>query len=210
MFDWETASVLATAGGTLALAIATFGAVRSANRSARLAERSLLAGQRPLLVPSRLSDPELKVNFLDDHTVMVGGGRATAEHVGGVLYLTMNLRNVGPGIAILDRWHARPWQRGDEAEHAPIEEFRRLTRDIYIPPGETGFWQGAIRDADDPLRAVVEPLVDARERFALDVLYTDHEGGQRCISRLAVRPVKDGGWITTASRHWNVDRPDPR
>jgi hypothetical protein len=39
------------------LAIATFGAVRSSNRSARLAEQAFLMGQRPLVMPSRLDDP---------------------------------------------------------------------------------------------------------------------------------------------------------
>jgi hypothetical protein len=37
--DWATISALATAGGTLALAVATYGAVHSSNRSARIAER---------------------------------------------------------------------------------------------------------------------------------------------------------------------------
>ncbi len=39
--DWVTISSLATAGGTLVLAVATFGSVRSANRTARVAELSL-------------------------------------------------------------------------------------------------------------------------------------------------------------------------
>jgi hypothetical protein len=61
--DWVTISALATAGGTLVLALATFASVRSANRAARVAELSLLAGLRPLLVPSRLDDPPQKVTF---------------------------------------------------------------------------------------------------------------------------------------------------
>jgi hypothetical protein len=55
--DWTTISSLATAAGTLVLGVATFASVRSANRAARAAEGSLLAGLRPLLVPSRLQDP---------------------------------------------------------------------------------------------------------------------------------------------------------
>lgn len=51
--DWTTISSLATAGGTLVLAVATFASVRSANRAARLAEQSLLVGLRPVLMPSR-------------------------------------------------------------------------------------------------------------------------------------------------------------
>ena len=41
MTDWATISSLATAGGTLVLAVATFASVRSSNRTARLAELSL-------------------------------------------------------------------------------------------------------------------------------------------------------------------------
>jgi hypothetical protein len=51
--DWVTISSLATAGGTLVLAAATFGSVRSANRAARVAEESLMANSQPLLVPAR-------------------------------------------------------------------------------------------------------------------------------------------------------------
>jgi len=76
VIDWATISSLATAGGTLVLAVATFASVRSANRAARTAERSLLAGLRPLLVPSRLQDSEQKVYFAGGAHVIVPGGRA--------------------------------------------------------------------------------------------------------------------------------------
>jgi len=67
MTDWVTISSLATAGGTLVLAVATFAAVRSSNQAARTTERALLAGIRPLLMPTRLQDPPEKVGFQDDH-----------------------------------------------------------------------------------------------------------------------------------------------
>ena len=61
MTDW---AAWGTAAGTLVLAGATFAAVRSGSRSARIAERTLLVGMRPLLVtsepktlPSRSSSP---------------------------------------------------------------------------------------------------------------------------------------------------------
>ena len=56
MWDWSTAASLATALGTLVLALATFVAVRAANRAARVAEYSMQIGIRPLLMPSRLTD----------------------------------------------------------------------------------------------------------------------------------------------------------
>ena len=61
-----TVSSLATAGTTLVLAFATFSSVRSANRAARAAERSLLAGLLPMLIPSRPDDPPQKVGFSDE------------------------------------------------------------------------------------------------------------------------------------------------
>jgi hypothetical protein len=42
--DWVTISALATAAGMPVLALAMFASVRSANRAARVAERSLPAG----------------------------------------------------------------------------------------------------------------------------------------------------------------------
>jgi hypothetical protein len=53
--DWVTISALATAGGTFVLAGTTYASVRSANRAARVAELSLLAGLRPLLIQSAAS-----------------------------------------------------------------------------------------------------------------------------------------------------------
>jgi hypothetical protein len=52
MADWPTIASLATAGGTLVLALATFSSVRSGQRSTQIAERALLIGLRPVLVPS--------------------------------------------------------------------------------------------------------------------------------------------------------------
>src|SRR5664279_2912666 len=100
--DWATISSLATAGGTLVLAGATFAAVRSSNRAARATERALLEGIRPILMPSRLQDPVQKVGFLDDHWLKLEGGRAVAEVADGAVYLAMSLRNAGSGIAVLD------------------------------------------------------------------------------------------------------------
>ncbi len=43
------------------------------------------------------------------------------------------------------------------------------------------------------------------------MLYGDGEGGQRVITRFAVIPIgDDDDWLTSVSRHWNLDRDDPR
>jgi hypothetical protein len=209
--DWATTASLATAAGTLVLAVATFVSVRSANRAARVAERTLLAGIRPLLVPSRLEDPEQKIGFADGRWVRVPGGRAAADTADDVVYLVVSLRNVGSGLAVLHGWrfHADRLLSGDSP--APrVEEFRRLTRDIYIPVGEIGFWQGAFRDPAEPDFATARDAVAGHQPMTVDLLYGDYEGGQRVISRFALIPAGEDQWLVTVSRHWNIDRPDPR
>ena len=81
--DWATVASLATALGTLVLAVATFSAVRSGNRTARAAELSLLTSLRPLLTPSRREDSVLKVNFGDNKWLRVPGSSAVGEIGGG-------------------------------------------------------------------------------------------------------------------------------
>ncbi|MBJ7594445.1 MAG: hypothetical protein JF886_06195 [Candidatus Dormibacteraeota bacterium] len=91
--DWATISSLATAAGTLVLGVATFASVRSANRAARAAEGSLLAGLRPLLVPSRIDDSQQKVPSIDQHWVRVEGGHAVTEVTPEAIYMAFSLRN---------------------------------------------------------------------------------------------------------------------
>ena len=105
MTDW---AAWGTSVGTLVLAGATFAAVRSSNRSARVAERTLLVGLRPLLVPSRAEDPAEQIQFADGRTFAVGDGRAMVRHEDGVIYLAIPLRNVGSGIAVLHGYHLEP------------------------------------------------------------------------------------------------------
>jgi hypothetical protein len=210
MADWVTISSLATAGGTLVLAGATFASVRSANRAARAAERSLLAGLRPLLMPSRLDDAEQKVGFADGKWLHVPGGQGAAEAGDDAVYLAISLRNAGAGIAVLHGWRLDPGRDLRAPDHGPLEEFTRLTRDLYIPAHDLGFWQGTFRDpATDDFKAVRE-AIEARSSLSVEVLYGDHEGGQRTISRYVMIPRDDGGWLASVARHWSIDREDPR
>jgi hypothetical protein len=211
MTDWATISALATAGGTLVLAAATFSSVRSSNRSARATERALLAALRPVLVPSRLQDEPQKVGFSDDHFVSVGGGRAIAEVSDDAIYLAMSLRNVGNGLGVLDRWDFHEGRASANGHaHADPETFQRLTRDIYVPTAELGFWQGAFRDPAAPEFVEAKEAISARRPMTIDLLYGDHEGGQRTISRFTLLPAGDDQWLAIVSRHWNLDRADPR
>jgi hypothetical protein len=80
-------------------------------------------------------------------------------------------------------------------------------------------------------------LAESRDDWVVDLLYGDHDGGQRAISRFRCqhRPVVDGRppegdggqagdgdgragrqaddssvWLCTVARHWTIDQPDPR
>lgn len=206
--DWVTISALATAGGTLVLALATFASVRSANRAARVAELSLLAGLRPLLVPSRLDDPPQKVTFVEGVYLVAPGGAAVAEAHDDAVLLAAALRNVGSGIAVLHGWHFYP-KLVTSADHLATEAFTRFTRDIFIAPGEVGFWQGTFREPSATAFAEARQTVEAHDSWTIEVLYGDAEGGQRMISRYAMLARADG-WLASAGRHWYVDRDGPR
>jgi hypothetical protein len=182
VINWTTVSSLATAGGTLVLAVATFSAVRSANRAARIAERAFQIGLRPILAPSRLEDPPQKVMFRDRHWVELEGGRAVVEVIDGVVYLAMLVRNVGNGMAIIEAWEPFPGQKTATDEWGSIDDFRPQTRALWIAPGDIAFWQGALRDEADSLQKAVSSAV-ADGALTIDLLYLDHEGGQRTVSR---------------------------
>src|SRR3984885_14906138 len=106
--NWVTISSLATAAGTLVLSLATFSAVRSSNRSARVAEAALQEQRRPVLAPSRLEDHKKKIMSFGGHWVSASGGHAAGEHLDGVVYLAISLRNVGSGIAVCQGWVVGP------------------------------------------------------------------------------------------------------
>src|SRR5487761_448241 len=187
--DWVTISSLATAGGTLVLAVATFSSVRSANRTARAAERSLQIGLRPLLLQSRRDDPPQKIMYGDEQWVKLPGGAAVGEVRGDdgeeAIYLAISLHNAGNGLAIVHGWRFYPARLMGPQEHPPPETFRMQGRDLYIPVKDTGFWQAAFRD---------------------------HGGGQRVIRRFSLTPRsdEDQSWLPSAVRHWNVDGSDTR
>ena len=161
MTDW---AAWGTSIGTLVLAGATFVAVRSSNRSARIAERALLAGLRPFLAPSRPEDPGELVQFADGRVLEARAGRALVLDDGSVIYLAIPLRNFGTGFAVLRGYQTEAQtaeqvaadprgparhQRGNLAPDPSA--FARQQRDLYVPPGSRGFWQAALRDPSSEL-----------------------------------------------------------
>lgn len=140
--------------------------------------------------------------------VPAGGGSAEASS--DALYLALSLRNAGNGIAVLHGWRFYPQRVVSADEHPPLEEFHRLSRDLYVPVSDIGFWQGAFRDPTDPNYPSARRAIESRQPITVDLLYGDHKVGQRVISRFTLTPRDSGQWMAATTRHWNVDRPDPR
>jgi hypothetical protein len=217
--NWTTVSSLATGVGTLVLAIATFAAVRSSNRSARVAEEALVEQRRPILTQSRPDDPVQKIMFVEQHWVVARGGHGVAEHDGS-LYFAVSLRNVGEGIGVCQAWHVAPLLQSapPPRDHAPEDQFRLQTRDLYIPAGDIGMWQGAMRDRNDPSFQAVAEAIDNQGAVSIELLYSDQVGEQRTISRFALIPYETRDehgrvrvqWFAAINRHWYLDRVGPR
>jgi hypothetical protein len=197
------------------LAVATFGATRTANRAARTAERAFEARLRPVLVQSRTEDPVEKILWGDRHWSRVPGGRAWVEATPEAVYLAMSVRNVGAGMAVIHGWHAEIDLNVGLDDHWPIDTFRPQSRDLYVPPGDSSFWQGAFREQDPEQRSSFGAAIAERVPLTVELLYGDLEGGQRTISRFTFVPYGDdhldlSSWIVSVTRHWNLDRIDPR
>jgi hypothetical protein len=224
MADWVTISSLATAGGTLVLAVATFSSVRSSNRSARVAEQSLLVGLRPVLIPSREEEPIERVRFGDGQIVAVPGHGGSAEVHDDIVFLGLGLRNGGNGLAVVHGWRAgvrRPPANPGAArvfEAPDLDEFRQQQLDIFVPAGDSGVWQGAMRDPAMAGYDEVREAIDTGGSVEIDLLYGDHEGGQRAIARFIVapwpseedRPNIENPMRAIVIRYWTVDGSDPR
>lgn len=204
MADLSSIASLATAGGTLVLAVATFSAVRASQRSARIAEQALLIGLRPVLAPTNEDDPVMTVSFGDGHLASVPGGAGAVELDDGRFYFVVPLRNVGQGLAVLHGWRVGPRVREATHERPSLDSFRRQQRDLFIPAGGIGFWQGALRDPADAMRQGIDDAYAQRQSFTVDLLYGDYDGGQRTISRFSLFPTGDG-WLAGVVRHWRLD-----
>jgi hypothetical protein len=211
MADWVTISSLATGGGTLVLAVATFSSVKSANRAARIAERSLMVGLRPLLIPSREDDPVDRVRFGDGHRIEIAGHGGVVEVADGRVYMGLGQRNAGSGLAVLHSWYAQPYEQGAQRTPPELDDFHRQQLDIYIPAGGDGYWQGAIRDDADKQYRPLREAAESGGQIMLDLMYGDHEGGQRAIARFAlVMADEEQGRVANVLRYWNLDYDDPR
>jgi hypothetical protein len=117
---------------------------------------------------------------------------------------------------VLHGWYLHTQRAGSEVPPEPVEEFHRHNRDLYVPAGDVNFWQAAIRDHQDPLYRPLKAAIEQSTGISVDLLYGDHEGGQRTITRFFLSPrphaADEEPWLRLCAvvRHWNLDRADPR
>jgi hypothetical protein len=85
-----------------------------------------------------------------------------------------------------------------------------LTRDLYIGAGDTGLWQGAIRDTHDPHFATLKQTIADHDSIFIDIQYSDQDGGQHIVTRFALTYRDKDDRLTSTVRHWHLDNTDPR
>jgi hypothetical protein len=80
-----------------------------------------------------------------------------------------------------------------------------------------GCWQGALRDPAEPIFSDFKAAGEARQPVTIDLLYSDMNGGQLTVTRLAILPgpgdrsgqddASGPGhrWIASIGSHWLVD-----
>lgn len=164
----------------------------------------MLIGMRPTLVPSRPEDPPEDVRFASDEILHVPPGSAVVTHRDDRLLMAITLRNVGSGLAVLRGWQVNYGHLTEGGgEHGDPDDFRRPVRDNYIAAGDVGFWQGAVRDAEDQLHGEVGQALQSDKHLFVDLLYSDEEGLQRFISRFWLIPHGDI-WAASVGRHWRL------
>jgi hypothetical protein len=161
-----------------------------------------------VLVNSRLQDPQLKIQYPEGIWLKVDGGTAGLEVTDDVVYLAVSLRNVGTGLAVLHGWRVVVGLLR-ERSHPPLEDFTAQNLDIYVAPGDVALWLAALRDPAADIFQAVADAVKAGEPLVINLLYGDFEGGQRVITQVSLRHAGER-WLAQATRHFNVDRPDPR
>ena len=190
MTNWVSVSSFATAGwharagaGHLRL-----GPVRQPGGPHR---RTIAAGEPPSRARAvAAAGPRREDDVGRRHWAAVAGGRAAVEIADGNIYLAMSLRNVGSGIAVLHGW----WPSGErrlagtrprrsrglpDADARPVHS-PRATSASGRAPSET-------RGRPRPTRALPMPSPLPRP-ISIELLYGDHEGGQRAISRFHLVP----------------------
>jgi hypothetical protein len=56
----------------------------------------------------------------------------------------------------------------------------------------------------------VDEIWGSGSPIIVDLLYGDHEGGQRAVTRFSIWPTGEARWLPGISRHFRLDGVSPR
>src|SRR5205807_2635652 len=87
-----------------------------------------------------------------------------------------------------------------------FDSFVLQQRSLYVPAGDVGYWQGAIRECDTD-RGDGEALRKAIEsggRLTLYLRYADQDGGHDTVTRYTLSTDENGDWLFGIARHWSL------
>jgi hypothetical protein len=110
-----------------------------------------------------------------------------------VIYLAMSLRNVGTGIGVLHGWVFYPERLSGDVDRPDAGHFQRLTRDIYVPAGDTGFWMSAFRDPASNEFVRARTAIAARQALTIDLSTVTSRAGS-----VRSRALRCSRWGRTA------------
>ncbi|HEV3002090.1 MAG TPA: hypothetical protein VGW75_15210 [Solirubrobacteraceae bacterium] len=166
-------------------AVAALLAVVFAARSSRAAQRTLVAPTRPLLtdVPRARGQPRQEVD-LPDGSREVGQGEIV-EHAGDA-WLSVPVRNVGRGMAIVDACRAEILTADVELSSGSV------ARPQVEPDAETRLpvWVGRASEHFPTLREAIARGAGIVARLA----YTDIAGDQRQVLSMQLARRSAGPW----------------
>jgi hypothetical protein len=57
---------------------------------------------------------------------------------------------------------------------------------------------------------VAAALARDHRDVTIELLYSDHLGNQRTVTRIALLSLGGERWVASGSRHFTIDRPAPR
>ena len=102
------------------------------------------------------------------------------------------------------------WTANQPMDPAAFDRLRDLVsvylqqRDLYVPSGDVGFWQAALRDPESERHRELGAALASNGRVTVDLLYTDHDGGQPTITRFVLLPDDNGRWRCDVARPWTL------
>ena len=184
MADTSTIASLATAGGTLVLAMATFSSTRSANRSAAHHRAGAQGGAAPGAVQrsSAGSAAEGRIRATITGSCCATGSRpCRSPRRTCISRSRCAMSPPGWPCCTAGTFGPSGWRRTPRRPRSRSFAGSRAT--CMCPPATSASGRRRYAIPAMPLYEPLREAIAARSAICVDILYGDHEGGQRTITR---------------------------